>query len=135
MSDGAEVNGGIGTDSVGESVLIKPAIVAPIVLTGLLIWAAFEMSPWALIGIPFAVLGTLCGQPNGNLGDGCLAVICGAVGLLIFTFLHQEIGMFIFASSIGGFFAGVFEKRVTAVPYDPSLTPTEEATETSAPDE
>lgn len=134
MSDEAHVDGDGGTCSAGGWVFIKPAIFAPIVLVGLLVWAAFELSPWALIGIPFAVLGTLSGQPNLNLADGCLAYIATIGGFLLIS-VHSEIGLTIAISSYAGLWGGAIEKRIRAVPYDPNLFPPAPTSDTAASDE
>ena len=111
---------------MARAYLIKPAVVAPIIAIAVIIGFAFTWSLWALIGIPFAVLGTICGQPNLNLADGCLALIAVAFGMLIVTF-HKEIGFAIAASSLGGMLAGAVEKRIRAVPYDGEPLPSSEA--------
>jgi hypothetical protein len=110
-----------GSNFVMRPYLIQPAVVAPIIASAVIIGFAFTWSSWALIGIPFAVLGTICGQPNLNLADGCLPLIVIAIGLLTATF-HREIGMAIAASSLGGMLAGAAEKTLRMVPYDGELT-------------
>jgi hypothetical protein len=107
--------------TVPRAYLIQPAVAAPIIAIAVIIWFALTWSPWALIGIPFAVLGTICGQPNLNLADGCLALAAVASGLLITT-LHRDIGFVIAASSLGGMLAGAAEKTIRAVPYDVDAT-------------
>lgn len=99
---------------------IKPAIVAPIIAITVIVGLACTWSLWALIGIPFAILGTICGQPNLNLADGCLVVIAVGVGLLTAIF-HREIGFAIAGSSFGGMLAGAAEKTIRMVPYDGEL--------------
>ena len=106
-----------GSDFVHQAYVIKPALVAPIMAFAVIVGFAFTWSPWALIAIPFAILGTICGQPNLNLADGCLPLIAIGVGLLIATF-HREIGFVIAASSFGGMLAGAAEKTLRRVPYD-----------------
>ncbi len=91
--------------------LIKPSVVAPIVAIAVIIMLAFSWSVWVLVGIPFAVLGTICGQPNLNLADGCLALIAIGIGLLIAAF-HREIGFAIAASSFAGILGGAVEKTI-----------------------
>jgi len=115
---------------VTRAYLIKPAVVAPIVAIAMIIVLAFTWSLWALVGIPFAVLGTICGQPNLNLADGCLALIALGLGLLILTF-HREIGLAIAASSFGGMLAGAAEKTIRAVPYKGDSLPSSESTRNS----
>ena len=101
--------------------MIKPAVVAPIIASVVIIGFAFTWSPWALIGIPFAILGTIGGQPILNLADGCLPLIVIAIGLLTAIF-HRELGLVIAASSLGGMLAGAAEKVLRMVPYDLELT-------------
>lgn len=116
-----------GSDLVTRAYMIKPAIVAPIIAFAVIIGFAFTWSPWALIGIPFAILGTICGQPNLNLADGCLPLIVIGIGLLTAT-LHREIGLAIAASSFGGMLAGAAEKTIRMVPYDGELGASSKAT-------
>lgn len=110
-----------GFNFVIRAYLIKPAFVAPVIASVVIIGFAFIWSPWALIGIPFAIFGTIFGQPNLNFADGCLPLIVIAIGLLTATF-HREIGLVIAASSLGGMLAGATEKVLRMVPYDGELT-------------
>lgn len=105
-----------------QAYLIKPAVVAPIIAITVIVGLAFTWSLWALIGIPFAILGTICGQPNLNLADGCLALIAVGVGLMTAIF-HREIGFAIAGSSFGGMLAAAAEKTIRMVPYEDELAP------------
>lgn len=106
--------------SVTEAYLIKPAVAAPIVATAILVLLAFTGSIWWLIGVPFAIIGTICGQPNLNLADGCLAWMMAGLGLLVAAF-HRDIGVVIATSSVCGLLLGAFEKTLRAVPYDDGM--------------
>ena len=98
-----------------QAYLIKPAVVAPIVATATLTTLSFIWTLWWLIGIPFAIVGTACGQPNLNLADGCLAWSAVGIGLLLALF-HRDIGFTIAASSFCGLLLGALEKTLRAVP-------------------
>ena len=111
-----------GSNFVTRANLIKPALVAPIIAIAVIIGFAITWSLWTLVGIPFAILGTICGQPNLNFADGCLALIAIGVGLVASIF-HREIGFAIAASSIGGLLAGAMEKTIRAQPYDGEQNP------------
>jgi xanthine/uracil permease len=94
---------------------LKPAIVAPVVVCGVVIALAFVDSPWWLLSIPFAVYASLCAQPNLNLADGCLAYIAIMIGFGIMYF-HRPSGSAICFGTLAGFYLSAFEKRLTAKP-------------------
>lgn len=97
--------------------LIKRAVIAPVVLVVTIVGLALTSSFWWLVGIPFAILGTLCGQPNLNFVDGCLVWIAILLGAIIAPF-HREIGGAIAISSMAGWILGAIEKNVFATPLD-----------------
>jgi hypothetical protein len=101
---------------------LKPSIVAPILVCSAAIVLAFAVSPWWLLSIPFAVLASLCGQPNLNLVDGCLAYLAIMIGFGI-TFFHRPSGAAICIGTLASFCLSGFEKRLTAKPVygDPAL--------------
>lgn len=94
---------------------LKPALVAPIVVCGVVIALAFVDSPWWLLSIPFAVYASLCAQPNLNLADGCLAYIAIMIGFGIMYF-HRPSGSAICFGTLASFYLSAFEKRLTAKP-------------------
>lgn len=93
----------------------KPAIVAPIIVCGVVIALAFVDSPWWLLSIPFAVYASLCAQPNLNLADGCLAYLAITIGFGIMYF-HRPSGSAICFGTLASFYLSAFEKRLTAKP-------------------
>jgi len=48
---------------------LRPAIVSPILVCSGAIGMSFIDSPWWLTALPFAVLASVCAQPNMNLAD------------------------------------------------------------------
>lgn len=100
---------------MAQAYLIRPSVIAPLVTSATLGVFAFTWSVWWLVGIPFAILGTICGQPNLNLADGCLAWFAGLAGVVITAF-HRDCGTAIAVSSIGGLILGAIEKTIFAVP-------------------
>jgi hypothetical protein len=113
---------------------LKPAIVAPIVVCGVMIAIAFVDSPWWLLSIPFAVYASLCAQPNLNFADGCLAYIAILIGFGI-MFFHRPSGSAICFGTLASFYLSAFEKRLTAkpvyadTPLNTSANPTKEEAE------
>lgn len=94
---------------------LKPAIVAPIIVCGIVIVLAFVDSPWWALSIPFAVYASLCAQPNMNLANGCLAYIAIMIGFGI-MFFHSPSGKAICLGTLASFYLSAFEKRLTAKP-------------------
>ena len=117
---------------------LKPAIVAPIVVCGVVIALAFVDSPWWFLSIPFAVYASLCAQPNLNLADGCLAYIAIMIGFGIMHF-HRPSGSAICFGTLASFYLSAFEKRLTAkpvyadAPLDTTGNPKKEEAEQAAP--
>jgi len=94
---------------------LKPAIVSPILVCSGAIGMSFVDSPWWLLAIPFAVLASVCGQPNMNLADGCLAYLAIIIGIGL-TFLHKPSGGAIWIGTLVSFYLSALEKRLTARP-------------------
>lgn len=117
---------------------LKPAVVVPILVCGVVIALAFVDSPWWLLSIPFAVFASLYAQPNLNIADGCLGYLAIAIGFGI-MFFHRPSGSAICFGTLASFYLSAFEKRLTAKPvygYAPLNTtdnPKNEDAEQAAP--
>ncbi|WP_169980787.1 hypothetical protein [Tautonia rosea] len=96
--------------------LIPPAVVAPVVLSGVAIVATFVVSIWSLVALPFVWLGARCAAPNLNLANGCLAYVAIFVGFLLSSW-HEPRGLAITFGAIAGYSGGVIEKRLRMRPY------------------
>lgn len=92
---------------------VRPAVVAPLLVCGIAITLAIAESMWWLLAIPFAILASICAQPNLNLSDGCLACFSIFIGFGI-AFLHWPSGVAIFAGTIVSYFLSAIEKTLTA---------------------
>lgn len=97
---------------------IRPAVVAPLLVSGVAVVFAIQYSVWWLLAIPFAVLASFCGQPNLNLADGCLAYLSIMIGCGIAIF-HRESGLAIFFGAFISLYLSALEKRLTAKPIYP----------------
>ena len=100
---------------------IRPAIVAPLLVTAAAICFAAVDSVWWLLGIPFAILASFCAQPNFNLADGSLAYLAGLLGIALF-FFHERVGLAISIGSGAGFVLSGVEKWITAKPVEPETS-------------
>jgi hypothetical protein len=96
--------------------ILKPAVVAPLALSAVAIYLAVSQSPWWLLGLPFSILGTVCGQPNLNAADGCLAYTSSMIGYAL-SFVHRPSGLAIMIFSLMGIILGSIEKRIFAKPF------------------
>jgi hypothetical protein len=67
--------------------------------------------------VPFIWLGSVCGQPNLNVADGCLAYLAMLAGIVILVFFRQ-LGTAIFAGSMSGFYLSSLEKRLRMRPSE-----------------
>ncbi|MEW4570940.1 hypothetical protein AB1L88_23985 [Tautonia sp. JC769] len=94
---------------------IPPAVIAPVVLSVVVIGVAFDVSPWSLAALPFVWLGARCAAPNLNLVNGCLAYVAFSAGLLLSS-LHQPLGLAIVFGAVAGYWGGVIEKRLRMQP-------------------
>jgi hypothetical protein len=97
---------------------IRPAIVAPLLVTAAAICFAVVDSLWWLLGIPFAIVASFCAQPNFNLANGSLAYLAALLGFALF-FFHERAGLAISIGSGAGFILSGLEKWFTAKPVDP----------------
>jgi hypothetical protein len=79
-------------------------------------------TPWALLAIPFVVLGSFHAAPNLNLADGFLVVIATIAGCVVAHF-HREAGDAIVLGSLPAWVLSAAEKRLRAVPIYESLEP------------
>ena len=61
---------------------VHRAIYVPLLLAIGAAWLAIAVNPWALLAIPFIVLGSMCAAPNLNLADGFLAIFAMVLGLV-----------------------------------------------------
>jgi hypothetical protein len=60
---------------------ISRPIFVPILLSFATAWLSATSTAWALIAIPFIVLGSLCAAPNLNLADVFLVLVSAALGV------------------------------------------------------
>lgn len=95
--------------------ILRPAIYPPVLIAVIAGSLAVTSSAWWLLAIPFGILGTICGQPNLNLADGCLAVLAAFAGLAL-TVVHAPSGVAIACGSFGGMIMGSIEKHIFAKP-------------------
>jgi hypothetical protein len=71
--------------------IVRPAVVAPVVLAAIAIVVAVRESLWALAALPFIYLGSISAQPNLNLANGCLAYLAMVAGFLVLA-LFRPLG-------------------------------------------
>jgi hypothetical protein len=95
--------------------IIRPAVFAPAILSGVALVAAVQESRWFLAALPFVWLGSVCAQPNLNLADGCLAYLAMIVGFAV-TAIFRPLGIAILAGAISGFYVSAIEKRIRMRP-------------------
>jgi hypothetical protein len=94
---------------------IKPAIIAPVLLSLGTLFIAFNYTLWALAALPFIYLASICSAPNFNLADGCLAWIAIFIGGGI-SFFQKELGESIFCGAALSWILSGIEKKVRAKP-------------------
>jgi hypothetical protein len=92
---------------------ISRSIFVPILLSLATAWLSATSTAWALIAIPFIVLGSLCAAPNLNLADGFLVLVSAALGLVVSRY-QRDIGGAILLGSVLSWFLSSQEIRVTA---------------------
>src|SRR5579871_6418161 len=74
-------------------------------------------SGWALLAIPFILLGSFCAAPNFNLADGLLAIVAVAVGMIVVHF-QSDAGTAIVVGTASSWFLSGIEKQYRARPLD-----------------
>lgn len=96
---------------------IRHARITPLVCGIVAIAMAFLWSPWALLALPFILLGEICATPNLNLADGFWVIVSCLLGVGL-LFVQSGIGFtVILSASISWFFSG-FEKAMTLKPVE-----------------
>jgi hypothetical protein len=96
------------------AVLVRRAVIAPVVLAIAALWIAFEVSAWAALALPFVVLGSLCAAPFLVLMDALPVLLAVALSAFVAHY-HQEAGASIFLGTIVSWVLSSIEKRVRAV--------------------
>ena len=94
---------------------VYAAVIAPGVLSLAALVAAFSVTAWWLVAIPFIWLGSMCAQPNLNLVDGCLTYLSASVALIVLGF-HPASGIAILAGVVAGYIFGFIEKMMRMHP-------------------
>ncbi len=94
---------------------VKPAILAPVLLSLGTLFIAFNYTFWALAALPFIYLASICAAPNFNLADGCLAWIAIFIGGGI-SFFQKELGEAILCGSALSWILSGIEKWLRAKP-------------------
>lgn len=102
---------------------VRPAIVVPVLLSIGAVALGVTTNTWALVAIPFIVLGSVCAAPNHNLADGFLVIVASIIGLVVSKY-HQDIGNSIFLGTVSSWFLSSFEKRYRAAPIYDDKPPT-----------
>ena len=98
---------------------VPRAIVVPVLLGMFAVFIAAVSSLWALLALPFILLGSLCAAPNMNLANGFLVMVSIALALVVGHFQSQAGGA-IFAGVVASWFFSSIEKRLRARPvYEP----------------
>jgi len=102
---------------------VPPAIITPVELTAAATVCGLALTPWWLASIPFIWLGSICGQPNLNMADGCLAWLTIVVGLFLFAAVPPLATSIVFGT-LSGLVASAMEKAARARPAsDGSFAP------------
>jgi hypothetical protein len=95
--------------------LLRPAIWAPLALTGGAVVVGNFHSAWALAAVPFIWLGSLCSAANFNLANGCLAMIAVVLGIVL-AFWFKPIGLAIGIGAFSGWVLSGMEKAISLRP-------------------
>ncbi len=95
--------------------VVRPAIFAPVLLGVIAVIVAVRESWWALAGLPFIYLGSICAQPNLNLANGCLAHLAMFSGFIILA-LFRPLGCAVLGGAVSGFYISAIEKRIRMRP-------------------
>jgi hypothetical protein len=95
--------------------IVRPAVVAPVVLAAIAIIVAVRESWWALAALPFICLGSISAQPNLNLANGCLAYLAMVAGFLVLA-LFRPLGFAILGGAMSGFYVSAVEKWIRMRP-------------------
>ena len=95
--------------------IVRSAIIAPTVLSAIAVIAAIRGSWWYLVALPFIWLGSVCGQPNLNLANGCLAYLSIFIGLAVTAFF-RPLGIAITIGAISGLYISALEKWIRMRP-------------------
>ena len=102
---------------------VHRAIYVPLLLAIGAAWLAIAVNPWALLAIPFIVLGSMCAAPNLNLADGFLAVFAMVLEMVAANYF-RDAGSAVFLGTFASWVLGSIEKRLRATPIYGNDSPT-----------